>query len=226
MTRPAVYVSAYVVLVMVLVLALVATGKHVPLGPLGLDPEVFKVVAGIVGTGLLGLFATVTVGELSAAKERREAVRAMRRKTLADVVDVYNSVKGIRRTLRAEAIRPAYADPAAHVIVSRYLDLLPRLSEAQLRLEPQVRLVEGNKSTYPEPAELLKLLGDSEKYLGALVSEWEEHSGLLVGPPGVNPLAQFLALRCFVATASQSFKPGFAKPIAEALGMLGASISK
>ena len=223
MTRAAVYVFAYLVIVMVSVFVLVTRGQDIPFG---LNPEVFNVVAGLFGTSLLGAFATIAFGELSSAKERREAARAVRRQTLADVVDVYNSVKGIRRKMRAEAIRPAYTDPAAHVMRSRYLDLLLGLSEAQLRLESQVRLVEGNKSTYPEPAELLKLLGDAEKYLEALVSEWEERSGLLVDAPGVNPLAHFVALRCFVGKAPQSFKPGFAKPIAEVLGRLGASISK
>lgn len=222
MIRAAVYVCVYLVIVTASVLALV-WGKNIPLG---LNPEVFKVVAGLLGTGVLGLFATFAIGELSAAKERREAVRGIRRQTLEDIVEVYNLVKGIRRTLRAEAIRLACTDTAAHVIRSRYVDLLPRLSEAQLRLESQLRLIEGNRSTYPEPAELLKLLGDAEKYLGELVSEWEERCGLLVDAPALNPLEHFRVLRCFVAGAPQSFKPGFARPIAKALGRLGASIAK
>jgi hypothetical protein len=223
MTRPEVYVCAYLAIVLTVVLILVTWGKDIPLG---LDPDVFKVVAGLVGTGLLGAFGTFAFGALSVAKERRESERSVRRQMLRDLVEVYNCVKGIRRALRAEAIRPVYTDEAAHVMKSRYLDLLPRLNEAQLRLESQVRLIEGNRSTYPQPAELLKRLNAAEDYLGCLVSEWEERSGLLVDPPGLNPLSDFLALRCFVHKAPQSFKPGFAIPIAEVLGRLGASISK
>ncbi|WP_170855767.1 SMI1/KNR4 family protein [Variovorax sp. CF079] len=223
MPRARVYFCGYLVFVMAAVVVLVTWGKDISLG---LNVEVFKVIAGILGTGLLGAFAAIALRELSAAKERREAERGLRRQMLTDVVEVYNLVKAIRRTLRAEAIRPAHTDPAAHVIKSRYVDLLPRLSEAQLRLESQMRLIEGNRSTYLEPAKLLKLLGDAEKYLGALVSEWEENSGLLLDAPALNPLEHFLVLRCFVAGAPRSFKAGFARPIATALGRLGASISK
>jgi hypothetical protein len=101
-----------------------------------------------------------------------------------------------------------------------------KLNKAQLRLESVVRLIEGNKLAYPGADELLTLVSAAEKYLGELVSEWEERSGLLLDAPGTNVLADFPELRCFVAKASQSFEPGFAKPIGKALGKLGASLAK
>jgi hypothetical protein len=222
-SRAHVYFGGYLAVVMAVVVVLVIWSRDPSHAPTG---DVFKTIAGIVGTGLLGAFATIALRELSAAKERREAERGMRRQTLADIVEVYNSVKGIRRTLRAEAIRPVYTDPEAHLIQSRYVDLLPQLSQAQLRLESQVRLIEGSSSAYPEPAKLLKLLGAAEKYLGALVSEWEKNSGLLFDTPARNPLEHFPVLCSFVDDASRGFKAGFAKPIATALRRLGASISR
>jgi hypothetical protein len=223
MTRASWYVAGYVALILILVGTLAVRGTQIPFG---LNAEVFKVIATLVGTGLLGVFATLAVNELNRQKERRDAERAMRRTMLADLIADYNGVKAIRRSLRAEAIRPVYSGVSAHVLKQRYLELLPKLNEAQLRLESVVRLIEGNKVAYPGYDELLKLVSAAEKYLGALVSEWEDRSGLLLDVPDTNPLADFPVLRCFVATATQSFGPGFANPIGQALGKLEATLAK
>jgi len=67
---------AYLLFVVAAALTLVTWGKEIPLG---LHAEVFKVVAGLVGTGLLGAFGTFAFGALSVEKERREAERGVRR---------------------------------------------------------------------------------------------------------------------------------------------------
>ncbi len=223
MTRASWYVAGYVALLLGIVGTLALLGKQIPFG---LNAEVFKVIATLVGTGLLGVFATFAFNELNRQKERRDAERAMRRIMLADLIADYNGVKAIRRSLRAEAIRPVYSNASAHVLKQRYLELLPKLNEAQLRLELVVRLIDGNKLAYPGHDELLEQVSAAEKYLGALISEWEDRSGLLLDAPGANALADFPVLRCFIATASQSFGPGFANPIGEALGKLAATLAK
>lgn len=221
MTRARWYVAAYIAALLGVVVALALLGR--PQIPLGLNLEVFKVIATLVGTGLLGVFATFAFNELNRQKERRDAELAMRRTMLADLIADYNGVKAIRRSLRAE-IRPVYSDPTAHILKQRYLELLPKLNEAQLRLELAVRLIGGNKRVYPGHDELLKLISDSEKYLGALISEWENKSGLLLDAPATNALADLPVLRCFVNAAPQSFGPGFANPIGEALSKLAATL--
>ncbi|WP_431825132.1 hypothetical protein [Burkholderia sp. F1] len=223
MTRAKWYVAGYVALLLGVVGTLSLVGKGIPFG---LDADVFKVIATLVGTGLFGVFAPFAINELNRQKERRDAERAMRRIMLADLITAYNDVKAIRRSLRAEAIRPVYSGPSAHVLKQRYLELLPKLNEAQLRLESFVRLIDGNKLAYPGHDELLKRVSAAEKYLGALISEWENKSGLLLDAPGTNALADFPMLHCFVADASQSFGPGFANPIGEVLGKLAATLAK
>ncbi|WP_157634186.1 hypothetical protein [Burkholderia ubonensis] len=223
MTRASWYMTGYVALLLGIVGILALLGKQIAFG---LQVEVFKVIATLVGTGLLGVFATFAINELNRQKERRDAERAMRRTMLADLITDYNGVKAIRRSLRAEAIRPVYSNPSAHVLKQRYLELLPKLNKAQLRLESVVRLIDGNKHAYPGHDELLKRVSAAEKYLGALIKEWEDRSGLLLDAPGTNALADFPRLRCFVDTASQSFGPGFADPIGEALGKLAATLAE
>ena len=103
--------------------------------------------------------------------------------------------------------------------------LLERLNEAQLKLETQLRLIEGNEAQYPEPEKLYKLLGDAEGYLNDIISEWESGMGKLREAPEQNKLADFEFLPCFLAEAEKCFKPGFAEPLAKVFAIIGIAIA-
>jgi hypothetical protein len=134
-----------------------------------LEPEVFKLLANLVIVVGIGGVASLVLSELNASHERLEAKRKLLRGALSELVSSYNDIKSVRRRLRAEAIRPDSEDANAYVLRDSYGPLLQRLNEAQLRLEAQVRLVEGNEAQYPEAKRLLKLLRDTESYLGELL---------------------------------------------------------
>jgi hypothetical protein len=189
-----------------------------------MHPEVFKLLAGLVITTGIGGVASLVLSEVNAARERREADRTLVRQTLTDIVASYNDVKQIRRQLRAEAVRPEYRDSQAFVLPESYAKLLKGLSVAQLRVESHLRLIEGNRSCYPDSQQLVKRLGDAESYLGKLVAEWEKKTGGLVRQPQQNSLSEFKVLSSFVAEAKQGFKPGFAAPIEEVFSILGRAI--
>ena len=191
-----------------------------------LHPEVFKLLAGLIITAGFGGLASLILNELNASRESREADRALRHDTLADIVASYNEVKGIRRQLRAEAVIPSYSDPNAYILRGPYTSLMQRLSFSQLKLESHLRLIEGNESKYPEPQRLKQRLAEAESYLGDVISEWEERLGRFTDEPQKNLLADFLTLHCFVSEAKQSFKPGFALPVAEVFSILGRSIGR
>jgi hypothetical protein len=112
------------------------------------------------------------------------------------------------------------------VLHDPYGSLLQRLNDAQLTLESHIRLIEGNQGHYPQATRLLKLLSDAESYLGHIISEWEKRLGRFADEPNQNKLGEFLMLRCFVSEAKQSFKPGFANPLAEAFSILGRAIGR
>jgi hypothetical protein len=191
-----------------------------------LHPEVFKLLATLVITAGIGGLASLVLNELNISRERREANRTLLRATLGELVSSYNEVKSVRRRLRAQALRPDSEDANAYVLRDPYESLLQRLNEFQLKLEAQVRLLEGNKAQYPEPKRLLKLLGDAESYLGKVTGEWEDRLGHFKEVPEQNKLADFVVLRCFVADAKQSFKPRFASPMEKVFSILAKAIGK
>jgi hypothetical protein len=178
------------------------------------------ILAGIEGLG------HVILTEINTSRERRDAKRTLLQTALSDIVGVYNEVKSVRRRLRAEAVRPNVMTQNAYVLKESYAALLRTLSEAQLKLETQLRLIEKNETLYPEPKRLRKLLADAEGYLGQLISEWERKLGSLSERPKKNKLADFEFLPCFLAKAKQCFRPAFAEPLGKVFGILGIAIAE
>ncbi len=191
-----------------------------------LHEEVFKLLAQLVILAGIGGLGHVILTEINTSRERREANRKLLQTALSDIVGVYNEVKCVRRLLRAEAVRPNVTDGDAYVLKEAYVALLRRLNEAQLKLEAQLRLIEGNKTQYPEPERLRKCLGDAEGYLGNLISEWERRLGSLSEAPEQNKLADFGFLRCFLGKAKHCFRSGFADPVTEVFAIIGRAIGK
>jgi hypothetical protein len=188
--------------------------------------EVFKLLAQLVILAGIGGLGHMILTEINTSRERRDAKRTLLRTALSDIVGVYNEVKRVRRLLPAEAVRPNVMNRNAYVLKKPYVACLRRINDAQLKLETQLRLIEGNKEQYPESEELREFLGDAEGYLGNLISEWERKLGSLSERTKQNKLADFEFLPCFLAKADQCFKPGFAKPMANVFGIIGIAIAE
>lgn len=203
-------------------LALLVFGNEIAVH---LHEEVFKLLAQLVILVGIGGLGHLILTEINTSRERREANRALLRAGLSDMVGAYNEVKSVRRLLRAEAVRPNATDHDAHVLKAPYAALLARLNEAQLKLETQLRLIEGNEAQYPEPEKLRKHLGDAQGYLNDIISEWESSMGKFREAPEQNKLADFNFLRPFLGDAEDSFKPGFANPMAKVFAIIGIAIA-
>ena len=207
----------------ILILILIVWGNQIASH---LHPDVFKLLAALVISTGIGGIGSLVFNNINATRERREVLRIVRRETLAEIVLSYNEVKSIRRLLRAEAIMPAYSDPDAYVLQGPYSSLLQRINSAQLKLESHCRLIEGNKSQYPDSKDLIQQLSKAESYVGRLITEWEEKLGYFALEPQDNNLTDFPILRCFVSKAKRSFKPDFSKPVSKVLSVLGKSIGE
>jgi hypothetical protein len=190
------------------------------------NSEVFKVLAQLVLLTALGGVGSLAIEEFRRALERREQTKERLRNALSGLITSYNEIKGLRRRLRAEAIRPNSEDPAAVVNGDEYATLLQRLNDAQLTIEAYVRLIEGNTDLYPDSPVLIDELGTAEKYLGKLITEWEKNLGTFQGTPSQQSLAKLPLLRCFVGDASMGFKPSFSDPISKVLVILSRAIAR
>jgi hypothetical protein len=188
--------------------------------------EVFKVLAQLVLLAGLGGIGSLVVDELNRAGEHREQNRDRLRRTLSDIIKSYNTVKALRRRLRAEAVRPNPNDHGAVVYGEDYATLLRSLNDEQLNIEAHVRLIDGNRGLYPNSEFLMNELQTAEGYLGKLVTEWEDNLGAFTGQPSQRPLAILPRLRCFLGDPEMDFGPGFSGPISNVLVELSKAIAK
>ena len=188
-------------------------------------PEVFKVLAELVLLLGIGGVASFVIDGLNRAREQRGHIKERMRTELSDLVTAYNDVKSIRRRLRAEAIRPDFEDPAAVVYGSEYAALLQRLNDAELEIEAHRRLIDGNRDLYADPQVLFAELGTAERYLGKLISEWEDNLGKFQGSPSQLALAGLPFLRCFVGDPGMGFGSSFSDPMHKVFAILGRPIS-
>jgi hypothetical protein len=191
-----------------------------------LADDVFKMLCQLVLIVGVGGVASLVLDELNRARELRDANLSLLRSTLSDLVRSYNDIKRLRRLLRAQSIRPNVDASSAFVLRDEYSMLLQQLNEAQLTLETQARLIEGNKDRYPHHRDLHEGLEHAEKYVGHIIKEWEENLGSFTGTPLQKPLAELHALCCFVSEASRSFEPSFSKPMSKAMTILAQAIGE
>lgn len=189
-------------------------------------PEVFKLLAQLVILGFTGGIGSLVLTEINTSRQRSEAKRLLLRTALGEIVAGYNEIKSVRRLLRAEAVRPNYKDQNAHVLKEPYRLLLRRLNDAQLKLEAQLRLIEGNQAQYPKAETLCELLGIAEKYLGNIISEWEVKLESFKDVPEQNKLVDFNDLRDFLENAPHSFKPMLACPLTKVFAIIGADLGE
>lgn len=122
-------------------------------------------VAGAVATGALKL-----VDEWRVRDQER-------RRVFHDVVETYNEVKSIRRSLRALGFLIPGSDPLTAEEAKDVLIIMTRLNDAQLRFEAIKREVEqSNLFNHPDP--VIRELRTVEDYINKFaIEKWEESQG-------------------------------------------------
>ena len=188
------------------------------------NEEVFKLLAELVLVAGLGGVASLVIDGLNRERERREHLKERMRNELSELITSYNDIKSIRRHLRADAIRPNLKDPAAVVDGSEYAALLGRLNDAELKVEAHYRLIDGNKDLYADSSGLLAELEKVERYLGKLISEWEDSLGTFQGSQSQRALAALPVLRGFVGDTGMGFGSSFSEPMHKVFAILGRAI--
>jgi hypothetical protein len=176
--------GAAVVAVALLIIGLAATApqKRADLwfetAKAGLQLGVIVIAGALVGYAIRYLEA-----EREAQRRREEAEREERRRLdgyrqglARELVDAYNDVKAVRRTLRACGFRP---DDAGVVMltadqVTEFNEQMSSLMRAQLSLERIKREIRAEDRVFgADTPDLVKKLGDAESYVNHVIEDWE-----------------------------------------------------
>lgn len=141
--------------------------------------------------------------ERQAAQNRAEFVKQI----LARITDSYIATKRARRLLRARGITPPYTgatDSPSAVHREAYDLCMQALNEEQLRLETTAEEVETNADVFRESQELVGVITSMEKYLGEIITEYEQNRGSFAGDPPTLHVAKLRWLGDFVGPYSGS----------------------
>jgi hypothetical protein len=99
---------------------LVAASQIIPEKPPEVWPEVAKAGVQIGLVGLVASGVTHLLGRATAARDRDRRIEAYRLRIFGELVEAYNGIKAVRRTLRALGLRePQARDPALAPAPSR-----------------------------------------------------------------------------------------------------------
>jgi len=165
-------------------------------------------------------FFGVIVAELVRRRDARRAVAQQRsdylRTFLSDVVLAYNRTKGVRRSLRGSGF--AESDGAG-MTADRLQELdrhLLTLSDAQLDLERLKREARARPEIFREPAVTGSLV-EMEKYVNAVIKEWESGRARLAVGDGVAAFAAWPRFRAFVASQGDGGDFGVAAKAIESI---------
>jgi hypothetical protein len=191
-----------------------------------LQEDVFVLLAQLILVSGIGGVISLALAEFTRAREKRQQLRDLQRKTFSDLVEAYHEVKRLRRLLRARAVQLGPSGTKDIVDRDVYDTLLERLNDVQLQCEFYKRYAKGNQDIYGAAGpELVANLKQAEKFLGKVISEWEKNLARFSGDPPVSPLAKLPRLAEFIDEAEKGFDPSVAQPIQNAFRSLAKEIA-
>jgi hypothetical protein len=141
---------------------------------------------------------------------------------LARLMDNYTAVKKARRILRGRGLAPGGEPPEVHVLASVYDAQFDALNEAQLAFEHIRRDVVTSSAAFG-PANytpLVDALGKLDKYLGGLVTEFEDRRRSFAGDPAVCRLSNLPELAKLLGSGQTPFQQEFVHAYHRAQGLL------
>jgi hypothetical protein len=221
--------STVAIVVMILV-ALGAVAAFLVWGPqikVRLAPEVFNLTYEFLLVVVIGGAVSLLYGRFAAerdlARERRAALRQMHTELLA----AYNAAKRVRRKLRAHV---GYSSglgvtPGARVEAGEYERQMDALMDAQLTFEVYAKRAADSKLWFLHGETLGKELGKIEKYLNAIIDEYEKEFKHFAGAPPSRPLTELGTLAEYIGPTPETggFKTQFKDAAAKTLSTLAST---
>ena len=141
---------------------------------------------------------------------------------IRNLVESYNRIKSVRRTLRAYGfLKPKAPRPDAHRFTAEQVDAYRKqmfvLMEAQLRLEEISREISAQPQVFEHSEALEVLIHSGESYVNEIIGDWEDHGvDVVIGAHAERTTDVFKHLQNFLG--SSSAEVGGIKTLSEPVG--------
>lgn len=179
-------------------------------------PEVAKAGVQIGLVGLAGSGVTWLLGRATAARDKAHRIEAYRLRIFGELVDAYNGIKAVRRTLRALGFRsPSGTGRLTTEQADEFLAEMRSLVSCQLELEHIKRELETRARAFPEEEYLQTRVTSVETHLNEVIREWEKKGPAIVEGADVALVQGLELLQKFLGPGKESFRPKVATPMAQ-----------
>jgi hypothetical protein len=220
MSKTSASVLAAIVLASVAVLAFLICGSQIKAN---LDDDVFKLTYEFLLIVVIGGAVSLLYKRFSDERDRDRERRALLRQMHSELLHAYNAAKRGRRILRAHVNRGPDSGVASGqaVGVVEYEEQVNSVMDAQLTFEVYAKRAEA-KLWFASGEKLAKNLRSIERYLNAIIDEYEDKRYSFAGTPPSKPLAELPKLAEFIGPykAAKCFQEQFKYPFREALSAL------
>lgn len=186
----------------------------------------FEVAKSLLQVGVVAVFGAVIsllVFEYQQERQAAEKTRDVHRKqleyreslllsVLSRTMDAYGRVKKARRLIRGLGVDY----DSQLLVVMQYDNFFETINWAQLDLETLARDVGTSANAFSNSEQLVEQLRRMEKYLGELISEYEQFRQQLSSGKGSLPLNRLPRLESYIQPAGRSeFKSSIVVPYHE-----------
>lgn len=184
------------------------------------QPEVWPEVAKAgVQIGLVGLAAsgvTWLLGRATAARDKAGQIEAYRLRIFSELVDAYNGIKAVRRTLRALGFRtPSGTGRLTTEQADEFLVEMRSLVSCQLALEHIKRELATRACAFPEEEYLATRVTRVEERLNDVIRQWETKGPTIVEGAEVALVGDLTLLQKFLGPHEAFFDENVRKPMTE-----------
>ena len=122
---------------------------------------------------VIGAVVTQALRDYNDAREDQRRLNEYRMTVFRDTVDAYNSVKTVRRTLRAQGFAMQSDGPLSPEQIIDFNAQMGALNEAELSLEKIERELKAQEETFASAWASIQDLKDCQKYLRKVLEVWE-----------------------------------------------------
>ena len=188
--------------------------------------EVAKAGAQLFVVVLIGGGIAATYKYLETEREDRRRVDEYIRSVRRELLEAYNRIKAVRRTLRAYGFRSPESGVLTAEQVAEFEAQVHLLVEAQLSLEKIARETKSDTQVFgSHGGRIYHFIHKAESYVNQVVRDWEKHPlAIVVGGFAHPATTQMTHLQAFLDSATIGFKANVSEPVEEVERLIGGQL--